>query len=108
VDYFETMASSVFFSSARVPEYQTWWLPRASMIRKMERVFYACRLEEVCIGEVAVKLHMGEPGDTHYIRPIFATHLIDLIKKGGGNPTIIETSGMGWLFQGRRWEQISN
>jgi uncharacterized Fe-S center protein len=37
------------------------------------------------------------PGDTHYIRPIFATHLIDLIKKGGGNPTIIETSGMGWL-----------
>jgi uncharacterized Fe-S center protein len=67
------------------------------MIRKMERVFYASRLNEICSGEVALKIHMGEPGDTHYIRPIFASTLVDLIKKEGGRPTVVETSGMGWL-----------
>jgi uncharacterized Fe-S center protein len=91
------MASKVYFASARVPEYQRWWLPKASMTKKMERVFYACNLQDVCTGEVALKLHMGEPGDTHYIRPIFAATLVDLIKKEGGTPTVIETSGMGWL-----------
>ena len=91
------MASKVYFASARVPNYQNWWMPKESMARKMERVFYACGLDEICSGEVALKLHMGEPGDTHYIRPIFAATLADLVKKEGGRPTVIETSGMGWL-----------
>ncbi|MFQ5887208.1 MAG: DUF362 domain-containing protein [Candidatus Hydrothermarchaeales archaeon] len=91
------MASKIYFASARVPEYQRWWMPKASMVKKMERVFYSCGLDEICAGDVALKLHMGEPGDTHYIRPIFATVLVDLIKEEGGNPAVIETSGMGWL-----------
>jgi uncharacterized Fe-S center protein len=73
------------------------------MIRKMERVFYACGLDEVCHGEVALKLHLGEPGDTHYLRPIFAVTLVDLIRKEGGSPTVIETSGLG-LLAGRTSE----
>ncbi|MFV2041454.1 MAG: DUF362 domain-containing protein, partial [Candidatus Hydrothermarchaeales archaeon] len=89
--------SKVYSASARVPDYQTWWLPRESMLRKMERVFYACKLDGLCAGEVALKIHMGEPGDTHYIRPAFAGALAGLIKKEGGNPTVIETSGMGWI-----------
>ncbi len=91
------MDSKVYFASARVPGYQTWWLPRESMLRKMERAFYACKLDDLCHGEVALKIHMGEPGDTHYIRPAFASTLAGLIKKEGGNPTVIETSGMGWI-----------
>jgi uncharacterized Fe-S center protein len=91
------MASKVYFVSARVPDYQTWWRPKASMVKKMERVFYECGLSEICRGEVALKLHLGEPGDTHYLRPIFAATLVDLIKKEGGKPTVIETSGMGWI-----------
>jgi uncharacterized Fe-S center protein len=67
------------------------------MVKKMERVFYASALDDICSGNMAVKLHLGEPGSTHYIRPIFATTLVDLIIKEGGSPTLIETSGMGWL-----------
>jgi uncharacterized Fe-S center protein len=63
----------------------------------MERVFYASGLSEICCGEVALKLHLGEPGDTHYIRPIFAATLVDLIKNEGAKPTVIETSGLGWI-----------
>lgn len=91
------MASKVYFASSRVHDYQTWWLPKESMLRKMERVFYAAGLDEYCSGDVALKIHMGEPGDTHYIRPAFAGALAGLIKKEGGKPTVIETSGMGWL-----------
>jgi uncharacterized Fe-S center protein len=91
------MTAKVFFASARVADYQKWWLPQASMLRKMERVFYACGLDKICAGEVALKIHMGEPGDTHYIRPAYANVLSDLIKKSGGRPTIIETSGLGSL-----------
>jgi uncharacterized Fe-S center protein len=91
------MASKVFFASSRVVDYQKWWMPKASMTRKMERVFYECGLADICGGRVALKLHMGEPGTTHYIRPIFASTLVDIIKEEGGEPTVIETSGMGWL-----------
>jgi len=91
------MASKVFYSSARVREYRTWWLPQASMLRKMEKVFYESGLNRLCKGKVAIKMHMGEPGDTHYIRPIYATTLVDLVRREGGEPVLVETSGMGWL-----------
>ncbi len=63
----------------------------------MERVFYTAEFSSLCKGDVAVKLHLGEPGDTHYLRPIFASTLVDIIKKEGGRPVVVETSGMGWL-----------
>lgn len=91
------MVSKVFFASARVPRYQEWWLPAESMARKLERVFYAAGLNRLCRGRVALKIHLGEPGDTHYLRPIFVTILVDLIRKEGGDPVVVETSGMGWL-----------
>ncbi len=89
--------SKVYYSAARVKRYQSWWLPEESMAAKMEKAFHASKLDDRCTGEVAVKLHLGEPGSTHYLRPIFASTLVETIRRCGGNPTIIETSGMGWL-----------
>lgn len=42
-------------------------------------------------GAVAVKLHMGELGNTSYIRPVFVRRLVDLAKKAGGKPFVTDT-----------------
>ena len=42
-------------------------------------------------GSVAVKLHMGELGNTSYLRPVFVRRLVDLVKKRGGKPFITDT-----------------
>ena len=50
-------------------------------------------------GSVAVKLHMGELGNTTYIRPVFVRQVVDLIKKAGGKPFVTDTTS---LYPGER------
>jgi len=90
--------SDVFFATARVPKFREWWVPEQSLLFRMERIFFKAGFDEVVNGKkVGIKPHMGEPGDVHYMRPIFLSRLVDIVKECGGDPVILETSGLGWL-----------
>ncbi|KAA0001602.1 MAG: DUF362 domain-containing protein, partial [Thermoplasmata archaeon] len=49
--------------------------------------------------KVAIKLHMGELGNTNYIRPVFIRKIVDMVKKEGGIPFITDTTA---LYGGER------
>ena len=41
---------------------------------------------------VAVKLHMGELGNPHYLRPTLVRRVVDLVKELGGRPFVTDTT----------------
>lgn len=41
---------------------------------------------------VAVKVHMGEHGNTNYLRPALVAKIVDLVKHAGGEPFVAETT----------------
>ena len=45
--------------------------------------------------KVAVKVHVGEAHNTHYLRPDYIREVVETIKLKGGIPTLIETQGIG-------------
>ncbi len=52
---------------------------------------------------VAVKLHMGELGNTTYVRPVFVRRIVDNIKKFNGKPFLTDTTT---LYAGERLNAI--
>ncbi|MFW9824686.1 MAG: DUF362 domain-containing protein [Candidatus Thorarchaeota archaeon] len=53
-------------------------------------------LDNIDIGDkVAVKIHVGESHNTHYLRPDYVREVVRAIKAKGGIPTLIETQGRG-------------
>jgi hypothetical protein len=72
-------------------------VPESSLLRKMEKVFYSAGLDKVVSGTVGIKVHMGEPGDVHYLRPIYVSKIVDLIRDLDGELIVVETSGLGWI-----------
>lgn len=88
---------NVYFARARVKNFRRWWLPQESLLGRMEELFHAEGLEGLLKTgpRIGVKIHMGEPGNVHYLRPVYAWKLVDIIKRLGGRPTIIETCGLG-------------
>ena len=52
----------------------------------------------------AVKIHFGEKGNTAYIRPVFARHVVGEIKKLGARPFLTDSST---LYPGERKEAVS-
>lgn len=57
----------------------------------------ACFLEEELStafktgGSIAIKLHMGEPGNTYYIKASFVKNLVAILKKIGCSPFLFDT-----------------
>ncbi len=53
-------------------------------------------LDNINAGDkVAVKVHVGESLNTHYLRPDYVREVVNAIKSKGGIPTLIETQGLG-------------
>lgn len=52
----------------------------------------------------AVKIHFGEKGNTAYIRPVFARHVVGEIRKLGARPFLTDSST---LYPGERKEAVS-
>jgi len=91
--------AEVRFAGARAPSFHRWWVPGESLLAKMEKLFYSAGLDRLAAPgrRVALKCHMGEPGDVHYIRPIYVSKLVDVLKGLGSEPVVVETSGLGWM-----------
>lgn len=51
------------------------------------------------LGKVAVKLHMGEYGNLHYIRPTIVRQFVDILKNLGNTPFLFDTPT---LYSGSR------
>ncbi|MHA1378447.1 MAG: DUF362 domain-containing protein [Candidatus Helarchaeota archaeon] len=49
--------------------------------------------------KVAVKVHVGEGFNTHYLRHDYVREVVDFIKSLGGIPILIETQGLGMKVQ---------
>ncbi len=88
----------VHFAGARVKNFRQWWLPKESLLEKMENIFFSASLDRFVKkgGKVGIKVHFGEPGDVHYIRPAYVSKVVDIIKGLGGVPAVVETAGLGW------------
>ncbi|MEE9474086.1 MAG: DUF362 domain-containing protein [Candidatus Hydrothermarchaeaceae archaeon] len=88
----------VYFASSRVKDFRQWWVPKESLLEKMERLFFSASLDKIIVkgGSVGIKVHFGEPGDVHYIRPAYVSRAVDIIKGLEASPVIVETAGLGW------------
>jgi hypothetical protein len=92
------MAAEVHFASSRVKDFRQWWVPKESLLEKMEQVFFSASLDKIVEkgSKVGIKVHFGEPGDVHYIRPAYVSRLVDIIKGFEAKPVVVETAGLGW------------
>ena len=58
----------------------------------IEDLFAGLDFDKLARDSVAVKLHMGELGNIAYIRPIFMSKVVSLVKKAGGSPFATDTT----------------
>ena len=63
-----------------------------SLLQKMERLLRRAGLERLDLDGrmVAIKLHMGEPGNLAYVHPSLAAVLVRMIKERGGKPFLTD------------------
>ncbi|MEW5767544.1 MAG: DUF362 domain-containing protein [bacterium] len=81
------MKSQVYFASAKV-------IKGKGLLERLKIILNKLGLSGIINeGEaVAVKLHMGEAGQTRYIRPVFARQVVEEVKKAGGRPFVTDTT----------------
>jgi len=58
----------------------------------IEALFAGLGFDKLAGDSVAVKLHMGELGNIAYIRPIFVSKVVGLVKRAGGSPFATDTT----------------
>lgn len=83
----------VYFATSRARE------AKESLMSKIKVLFEVAGMKKmISPGDVvAVKLHMGEKGNTRFLRPIFARKIVEEIKEVGGKPFITDTCGLGLI-----------
>ncbi|MHA1861472.1 MAG: DUF362 domain-containing protein [Candidatus Ranarchaeia archaeon] len=66
---------------------------RESQLEKLSRLFKESGLEEIVDegNTVAIHVHMGERGNTSYLRPCYVRTVVDLVKQAGGHPYVFDT-----------------
>jgi len=62
-------------------------------VEGLGRLISRSGFEDVIPGgeSIAIKLHMGELGNTRYIRPVFVRKVVDIVKSNGGKPFLFDT-----------------
>lgn len=94
------MKSPVYFSDVRTKE-------KVSLLDQIDHLMEAASPENFLEPShlVAVKLHFGEPGNSTYIRPIFAARIVSYIQEHGGKPFLTDTNT---LYAGGRSDSVSH
>ena len=88
------MASKVFFIDLRASA-------KENFITKLGRLTDLSGLRDIVSDNdlTAIKLHFGESGNTSFIRPIFIKKIVEMVKKAGGRPFLVDTNT---LYAGSR------
>ena len=91
--------SKVFFADLRASH-------KENLFDKITRLLTMAGLARIVSpGDLtAVKIHFGEKGNSAYIRPVFARHVVGEIKKHGARPFLTDSST---LYPGERKEAVS-
>jgi len=95
------MKSKVYFASVRAKTREE------SLLNKTHKLFKKAGFEDI-IGKddlVAIKLHLGEPGNTGFIRPIYVRQIIDAVKKREGKPFLTDANT---LYRGKRKNAVDH
>lgn len=87
------MASDVFFLTSRA-------VGNRSVLEGLPALYAAAGEGMVSPGDlVAVKVHVGQPGTTRFLRPQFVRVLVEEVKKRGGKPFLTDSNT---LYRGAR------
>lgn len=94
------MKSQVFFASLRTTV-------QKNLFHKLDLLFDNLNFpQRVKSGDlVAIKLHVGERGDTAFIRPIFIRRIVERTKECGAKPFLTDANT---LYRGERAEAVSH
>ena len=86
--------SKVYFTNLRAN-------PNMTLLQKLEKLVKKAGIEQIDFKEkfVAIKIHLGEPGNVAYLRPNFSKVIVDVIKENGGKPFLTDCNT---LYVGRR------
>ncbi|MDH5596246.1 MAG: DUF362 domain-containing protein, partial [Candidatus Bathyarchaeota archaeon] len=65
---------------------------KSDIVSKLENALKMVGIEDFMeLGKVAVKLHMGEYGNLHYIRPPIVGRIVEILKDLGNSPYLFDT-----------------
>lgn len=94
------MKSPVYFSDVKAKD-------KVSLLDRIDPLMDAASPENFIEPKnlMAVKLHFGEPGNSTYIRPIFAARIVSYIRERGGKPFLTDTNT---LYAGGRSDSVSH
>lgn len=92
--------SDVYFTSMRTR-------PRKSIIHKLADLLTAAGFGGLDLEKkyVALKLHLGEPGNLAYLRPNYVAQVVDMVRAGGGRPFVTDTNS---LYTGHRSNAVDH
>jgi hypothetical protein len=92
--------SKVFFTDMRTCQGN-------NLLDKMERLLRKAGLDRMDLeGKmVAIKLHLGEPGNLAYVRPNLAAVLVRLVQEKGGKPFLTDCNT---LYMGKRSNAVDH
>ena len=71
-----------------------------NFLSKLERALQKLDLASLKGKRVAIKLHMGEYGNLNYIRPPIAGKIVEVLKKAGAEPFLIDSTT---LYRAKRF-----
>lgn len=92
--------SQVFFTNLRANAVM-------NLQRKLELLIRKAGIDQIEFNQkfAAIKIHFGEPGNLAYIRPNFASTVVNYISKKGGKPFLTDSNT---LYAGRRSNAVDH
>ncbi len=81
--------------------------PGMGILDKLERVAKRAGIEKIDFKDkfVAIKIHLGEPGNLAYIKPNYAAVIVRMVKELGGLPFLTDSNT---LYTGRRANAVDH
>jgi len=95
-----SLAADVYFAKLHSGKTQ-------SPLDKIRKLLQRCEVKKLYRKDelVAVKIHMGEMGNTAFIRPIYLRPVLEALREVGAKPYLTDTNT---LYTGMRWNSVDH
>lgn len=92
--------AKVYFTNLRTT-------PNSNLLDKMERLVRKAGIADISFEQqfTTIKIHFGEPGNLAYIRPNYATRLVQVLRSLGAKPFLTDCNT---LYSGRRANAVDH